>query len=127
MGFREAMNENPRVGIGASACLVLLVFAMIALHAVRPKYPASGSTERAFYSDDEGASWFVDDAVKPVPFDHNGKEAFRAEIFRCKNGKPFVAYLTRYSDAVNAQLAEQGPMPPNNSGFAIAPPTLVRK
>ena len=40
------------------------------------------------------------------PFTHNGKQAYLAAVFRCGNGKPFVAYLEKYSAAQLAQLAD---------------------
>lgn len=40
---------------------------------------------------------------KPSPFDHNGKPAYRALVFRCRTGGPFVGFLAKYSDQSKAQ------------------------
>ena len=38
------------------------------------------------------------------PFDHDGKQAVRAFVFRCEGGKPFVAYLLRYKEGSQNQI-----------------------
>lgn len=122
MGIRTAMNDNPGVAMGVSVCVILLTAAFIFWTALKPKYAGPVGVPKAFFSDDDGATWFVGEAIQPVPFDHDGKQAFRAAVFRCNGGKPFVAYLARYSDDVNTHLALAGPPTPDYAGFAIAPP-----
>ena len=39
--------------------------------------PTSG-----YFSDDDGKTYFQDDASKIAPFDHNGKQAVSAYLFR---------------------------------------------
>ena len=60
---------------------------------------------KGFYSADDGKSWFVDDTLKGSPIDRNGSLAYRAIVFRCPGGKPFVAYLARYSQDQLARIA----------------------
>src|SRR5436190_4516103 len=50
-----------------------------------------------FYTDDQGKSFFKDE-VKLVPFDHNGKQAFRADVFKGSDGKEFVGLIYRFTD-----------------------------
>ncbi len=61
----------------------------------------------------------IDDLDKVVPFDHGGKPAVRAMVFRCKNGKPFVAYLQRYSEAVEAKIAAIAAAHPETAATAM--------
>jgi hypothetical protein len=51
-----------------------------------------------FYSDDDGASFFVDDVKELTPFEHEGKSAVRAYVYRCAGEAPFVGYLQRQTD-----------------------------
>jgi hypothetical protein len=52
----------------------------------------------AYYSDDDGQTYFTDSIYRVPPFDHNGKTAVRAAVFTYDNGtKKYVAYLNRYT------------------------------
>jgi hypothetical protein len=56
----------------------------------------SGLPQRAFYSVDDGKTWFEDSASQIAPFDHSGKEAVRAYVFTSDGGKTkWVGYLER--------------------------------
>jgi hypothetical protein len=62
-----------------------------------------------FYSDDDGKTWFADSAAKAPPFDHGGKLAYEAEVYRCGDGKPFVAYLISYEPDDKAAIEAAAP------------------
>jgi hypothetical protein len=107
MGIRQILNEHPSTVVIAAGVLLAGVLGLILWSSASGPGAAtrSGSIERAFYTVDDGATWFEDDRRKPSPFDRNGTPAFRAYIFRCgEQGKPFVAYLERTSaDAVEVK------------------------
>ena len=63
-----------------------------------------------YFSDDDGATYFLDNLAQEVPFDHNGKLAFRAYVFRCQSGAPFVAFLGRPLGASSAQPKPAAPV-----------------
>ncbi len=104
MGIREKLNDNPRVTTGITAAIVVIALAFI-IYQLLPNRGPRIPTER-FYSDDDGATWFADDINKIPPFDHNGKQAVRANVYQCGSGKPFVAYLEKYDDKAKAKLEE---------------------
>jgi hypothetical protein len=53
---------------------------------------------QAYFTTDDGATYFADDAKKTAPFDHNGKEAVQCFVFTSDGGKTrFVGYLQRFS------------------------------
>jgi hypothetical protein len=56
-----------------------------------------GGEAKAFYTIDEGKTWFLDDVSKLPPFPKDGKEAVRAYVYKCPNGTEFVAFLERYT------------------------------
>lgn len=76
--------------------VVVIAAAAIAVSVISMFIQASGQhrkpTAKAFFSCDDGKTWFKDDASKAFPFQHGGKPAYRAEIFRCGQTE-FCAYL----------------------------------
>jgi hypothetical protein len=94
MKLREYINNHS----GLAAVVVALIIAVAcyvtysSITGNAPKLSTSG-----WYTDDDGKTWFADSQFKAVPFDHNGKPAFTAAVFKCGNGQPFVPFVTRFS------------------------------
>lgn len=105
MDIRKTINDKPGLAIGIAAAVGLLGILLL-IWEISPSKAESANVGKAFFSDDDGKSWFIDDDSKLSPFDHGGKAACRAAVYRCGNGKPFVAYLSKYSDAQLAQIAD---------------------
>ena len=94
MGVRERLNDNPRVALGVAAAILVVTCAVVALQfSGASTGEPSGS---AFFTTDDGQSWFIDDATKLAPFQREGKEAVRAYVFEC-NGTSFVNHLERFT------------------------------
>jgi hypothetical protein len=106
LGIRETLNKNPSITTGVTAGIVVLAIGVN----VWQLLPRGGSsamgngTPKSFYSDDDGATYFADDATKIPPFDHNGKKAVRAQVFQCGNNPPFVGILQRYTADAKAKM-----------------------
>jgi hypothetical protein len=68
--------------------------------------PATGDVQdaRGFFSSDDGKTWFADEAKNVPPFTKGGKEAVRAHVYRCPDGKQFVVWLERYTPESKKQL-----------------------
>jgi hypothetical protein len=99
MGVREQITRHPGWAWTAGATLlvaaVLLILAQLRANAPRPY------TGKAFFSTDDGKTWFEDDIEKLPPFEHDGKTAYRAYVFTCDGGKTqWVGYLQRYAKAI---------------------------
>jgi hypothetical protein len=96
MNARQFINRNPTV-------MAVVVIALIAacLWVVWRQTGGSPSGEppkTAFYTIDDGKTWFVDDIAKLTPFDREGKPAVRAFLFKCGEGsEPVVGYMERYT------------------------------
>jgi hypothetical protein len=84
--------------------------------------PGYKPAAQAYYSDDDGATFFADDVQKIYPFDHNGKQAYRAYVYECPGNPRFVSYLARYSDSTKAKMTELAA----KSGDADAAAELAR-
>lgn len=106
MSIRQTLNERPAIGIGAAIGLVVIALVIIIWQVAGRRTDAGPDiTDQAFYSDDDGQTYFTDSKAKLPPFTHNNKQAYLAGVFRCGDkGKPFIAYLSKYPDDVRKQL-----------------------
>lgn len=93
---------------GALVCIGVVVIAL----EFKPDRPKA--ITEAFYSTNDGKSWFIDDNDKMPPFDQNGQPAFRAFVFKASDGTQYVGYLERYTDWAKARLAELKSQPNPN-------------
>lgn len=100
-GIREYLNKRPAVA-AAVAAGVLVLTATVLLSSYRGPSVTVGSV---YFSSDDGKTFFAEDATNVPPFDHQGKPAVQAHVFRCGDEAPFVAYLARYSDATRTEIA----------------------
>lgn len=114
MDIRNALNRNPAIVTGSVLVLVVITLWLI--------FGQSSSMSRstfegmkAFYSDDDGQTWFTDSLVKSSPFDHNGKQAFRVYVYEC-NGVAKVRYLERVASRNDVPAVIKGGYTPPNTG-----------
>ena len=109
MGIRDYANRHRGAAIGAASAMIVVAIVVIVLQARGGASTSNGMTAKSFFSTDDGKSWFADDATKVPPFMKDGKEAYRAYVYRAPDGTEFVAYLERYTAAgkraVEAALA----------------------
>jgi hypothetical protein len=116
--MRETLNTRPKlaggIAAGCAAAAVLLVVAHVL--DLRAAPVGAAKPEHAFFSVDDGKTWFIDDASRLAPFDHDGQKAVRAYVCEC-DGKRFVNHLERYTDAGKKAMtqvreaAKKGPPP----------------
>ena len=97
MGIRDTINKRPAVA--ASALVILILGA--ALYAKSSLSRASHEADQslAYFTDDDGKSYFADAFDKKSGFDHDGKTAYAAYVFSRDGGTPFVGYMIRPAPA----------------------------
>ena len=100
MGIRNVLDKYPYATIGVSALLIVSSVGLIVLQHSAPSIPYA---KQAFYSIDDGQTWFADSVDQISPFDYNGKVAVRAYVWKCK-GREFVNYLERRTDEGKRKL-----------------------
>lgn len=118
MDVLEKLRVKPRVAAIGGVALILISGAFIAFQLSGAA--ASKSRNQAFYTNDDGQTWFLDDARKLSPFDHEGKAAYRAIVCRAASGKLFVAYLQKFSPAQSTQI-ENAKSPEEADHWRLAP------
>lgn len=84
-------TKSVKVGVGAILILVSVIFIMVTMRESSPQ----GYTTKAFFSVDDGATWFADDATKPSGFLKDGKPAYLVNVYTKGSGKPFVGFLRK--------------------------------
>jgi len=106
MGLRENLNRHPAIIAGFA--VIALVAAGWFTYRSLPRTNYGSMPTRAFYSADDGKTWFVDDVNKAPPFTtEDGREAVGADVISCRGGKePFVNYLWRYTPDAKKRLDE---------------------
>jgi hypothetical protein len=111
MGLRETLDGRKDVTMAISGLAIVFAVGLI-VYESRAGGPKR--LDKAFYSDDDGQTYFVDAEDKLFPFDHNGKQAYRASVFKCSDGTIFVGYLARYSDRLRPRLQQLLAQPYND-------------
>jgi hypothetical protein len=99
MGVRQALNENPIISMAGTGIIIVAALMFIFWHLGGGHRRHSAVAEKMYYSDDDGKTYFADQAYKMTPFlGPNSRPAVQAMVFQCGNGKPFVVYLSRNSE-----------------------------
>jgi hypothetical protein len=104
VGVRETLNRQPAITTGATIGIILfaLIFIIYQVSGTnRPRIPT-----KAYYTADDGATYFADDIRLIPPFDHDGKPAVKADVFKCAGGKEFVGYLERYKPDAKKKIED---------------------
>ena len=74
MEIRRTLNEKPRLVIAIAALVLCFVAvdleALLASTSIQPR-------DKAFFTIDDGKTWFAADVTCVPPFDHDGSEAYR--------------------------------------------------
>jgi hypothetical protein len=108
MRIREAINKRPALAIGISLACVAVVVGIWLWRAFGDQTGDSGSGTRAWYTIDDGRTWFADAATRVVPFEHQGKPAYRCRVWVCEDGKTqFVSHLERLNDSTRRALGDR--------------------
>ena len=120
MGIRETLEKKQSLSIGVAILVIVGAGVAIVLQA---RDFGSGNAGDAYFTTDDGQTFFVDDGRKIPPFDEGGKPAVKAHVFEC-GGKRVVGYLSRYTPEAIAAMQEAkkykgtGKPPPNVKALA---------
>jgi len=92
-----------------AASLVIVLAGVVIVAELWPEPAPPRPPTKAFYTVDDGASFFVDNAERLPPFDHGGKPAVRAFLFSCDGGKTrFTGFLEKLPEEALQKLVDEG-------------------
>lgn len=96
MGIREWFNARPNstAYILGVVAVVAVVIVIVELRANRHTYP--DKLPDAFFTVDDGKTFFVASSSNVPPFDYQGQKAVLAVVFEC-SGKRFVGWMERFT------------------------------
>ena len=107
MGIREQINQNPKQTTAITAGIVLLAILFIFWQACGSGSGVGVVSDKAFFTTDDGKTFFVDSSSNIPPYTKDGKLAVRAQVFTCDDGKTkFVGYLEMYGPQEKAMLEQ---------------------
>ncbi len=118
MGVRETLNKQPAITTGATIGIIVIALGFIIWQVVGGGNHIRIPT-KAYYTVDDGATYFKDDINLIAPFDHDGKQAVKADVFKCPSGGEFVGYLERYTPDAK-KIIEDSRNHPNTDDFGKA-------
>jgi hypothetical protein len=105
MSVVKTLNEQKKLGYGVAAALLILGLGFLAYQAMGRRQTVDAAPRgNAFFTDDDGKTFFKDDIEKFVPFTHNGKQAYRCDVFAGSDGKQFVGLIYRHTDAGRKEI-----------------------
>ena len=120
------MRDNPRIITAVTVGIMLPLLVLLLWPGSGRGQPRAAPTPRAFFTTDDGFTWFADEVNKVPPFNKRGKAAVRAIVSSCGGGKPFVNHLERYEaerrSRLDAYYAEGGLGPMGASGLEVKRP-----
>jgi hypothetical protein len=93
MNIRQLLNSSP-VLTGLAALVVAGTAVAFAARSLGTHPP---DTSHAFFTTDDGKTWFSDSSNNIPPFEKDGKTAYRCSVYEC-NGKQFVLEMQRYDE-----------------------------
>ena len=114
MGVRASLNNHPLISAGVVAAFLLgaaVALAMMLGRASSDSNALPGARGLAWFSTDDGATWFADSVDKFAPFKKDGKDAYRVYVWRGPDGKEFVSHLERYTAQAHRDLEAYAALP----------------
>jgi len=107
MGIRETLNQKPAITTSVAAIFVLVFLGIVGWQLFGGTDPRLG-TGNAFYTVDDGQTFFLADSSNIAPFDYNGKPAVQALVYSADGGKTrFVGYLQRFTPVGRQKMIEK--------------------
>ena len=103
MGIREVIDRNPRAATAIGGLVAVVAIALVAVQLLGNKRGITSTLPDAYFTDDDGKTFFADSPTNVPPFDHNGKTAVSAYVYRA-GGKEFVAYMSRYTPEARKRI-----------------------
>jgi hypothetical protein len=126
VSLREQLNEKPAISAGIVGGILAILAIFVYWELQGGKAPTHSSAQ-AYYSTDDGKTWFADDFDKAPPFDHNGSQAVRCLVFKCSNSAPFAGYVEEFTQEYHDQRSGIRPVDAQHPPLDVSSNILVKK
>jgi hypothetical protein len=117
MGTREILNNRKSLVTVVCGLITVVALGSIIARNVGGSEEAIAN-ERAYFTSDDGETYWAENTDRVPPFTHESKVAVRAMVYQC-GGNKFVAYLMRYTadgkQAVEQTIAQRSAPKPDGS------------
>jgi hypothetical protein len=104
VALREFLNEKRQYITGLTIAIIGVFFVLIVIELITSRRSIPTEDSKAFFTTDDGKTWFEDDASNVPPYDYNGQQAVRAYVFSYSGGQ-FVGYMEEYPPNIRDGLA----------------------
>jgi hypothetical protein len=121
MEVRATLKEHPAIAKAAMLAIILTAGVTIYFE-TRPPGEAMAPPKLAYFTIDDGATYFSDSIRLAPPFTKDGKVVLKAFVFKGSSGKPWVQYLGRYTPSAKTnieKLAQQKDVDPQQLANAL--------
>lgn len=106
MSLREKMNNNKNISVGITIAIILVALWFI-WYQIKGESIPTAPPQMAYYTTDEGKTFFAEDQMHETPFKQNGADAVRAWRYTCGDSKDLkLGYLERYTPEFLKQVAQ---------------------
>lgn len=100
MGIREQLNQNSKLAIAIAVTAVLVLgYLVFSSSGARPSIDGQA---KAWFTTDDGKTYFADDLSKQPPFQKDGRTAYGCYVWSSDGGKTtWVSHLYRHTGGAN--------------------------
>jgi hypothetical protein len=107
VGIRETLNQNPAITTAATVVIIVVTLGLIIYQTWDFGEPRYEPPAKAWFTVDDGKTWFADEISKQPSFDYGGRTAYRVFVYTCDDRKTvFAGYLMRYTAEARQKLAQ---------------------
>lgn len=124
MAVEQSSDKSRAWKVGAASSLIVSAIGITLYASLGGDTKTNDRDAQAFYTSDDGVTWFKDSAARVPPYQHEGKTANQAVLFTADGGKTqFVGYLQRYTVDVKKRLdAKPGSVIPSIVSYEVKKP-----
>src|ERR1700722_15420943 len=104
-GLRELINKKKSIFVSLA---VMLLVAATGYFIYSQRSPVRSTGDKAFYTTDDGQSWFIDSIYRTPPFERDGKIAVRAMVYSYDGGsRRFCPFVEQYTPEMKKSLDDE--------------------
>jgi hypothetical protein len=104
MSVREKLNDK-KLGIGVAVGLIV-VAGLVLGHYFLSHWTPSVNVTQAYFTDDDGQTYYKDTVYQFPPFEKGGKTVSLVTLGE-SNGHRFIAFLSRYTPSAQKELQKR--------------------